>query len=216
MTGGERTGGATGDERTGGATGAGGETRAPVGEAARLVRGFRPETDLERAVAQDPELLEGLAWGKPRRAHPEGAVGNHVADLLARIDEDGETGERRAQLRFVALVHDAFKSRVREWLPHSGWNHHANRARRFAERYTDDDRLLETIEQHDRPYNLWKKMRRRGRLDERAFQTMLDRIPDHELFMRFVEIDGSSEAKNPEPIAWFREQVERRGLVGER
>ena len=33
------------------------------------------------------------------------------------------------------------------------------RARRFAERYTDDERLLATIELHDRPYNLWRKAR---------------------------------------------------------
>ena len=39
------------------------------------------------------------------------------------------------------------------------------RARRLAEGYTDDERLLATIEQHDRPYAIWRKMRRKGRLD---------------------------------------------------
>ena len=36
-------------------------------------------------------LQEGLAWGKPRRGHPEGTVGAHVADLLEAIDRWGET-----------------------------------------------------------------------------------------------------------------------------
>jgi hypothetical protein len=187
---------------------------AAAGEASRLVEGFTPETDLERAVTSDPELLAGLAWGEPREAHPEGAVGNHVADLLATIERDGETGERREQLRFVALVHDAFKYRVRNWLPRQGRNHHASRARRFAERYTDDERLLATIELHDRPYHLWKAMKKRGQLDADAFDDMLERIPDHDLFQRFIEVDGASEAKNPEPIRWLRGELEQRELLG--
>jgi hypothetical protein len=180
---------------------------------AELVPGFRPEDDLERAVTQDPELLAGLAWGKPRKSHPEGAVGMHVGDLLSEIDSSGEAGERRRLLRFVALVHDSFKYRVVDWLPRSGRNHHAMRARRFAEGFTDDERLLATIELHDRPYALWKKMQKRGRLDERAFEDMLERIPDHALFLRFIEVDGASEAKDQEPIRWFRGELERRGLI---
>jgi hypothetical protein len=54
-------------------------------------------------------LLRGLAWGRPRRGHPEGSVGAHVADLLATIERWGEAGERRAELRFIALVHDSLK-----------------------------------------------------------------------------------------------------------
>jgi hypothetical protein len=176
------------------------------------VPGFRPETDLERAVASDPALREGLAWGKPRRGHPEGSIGAHVADLLETIERWGETGERREELRFLALVHDAQKNRVQNWRPKTGENHHATRARRFAERYTDDERLLATIEQHDRPYNLWRKMRRRGRPDDHAFDEMLDRIPDVDLFLRFVELDGSTEGKNHEPLRWLKAELAQRGL----
>ena len=182
--------------------------------AADVIPGYAPEGELEQAVEHDPDLVEGLAWGKPRKSHPEGRIGNHVADLLGCIDEAGEAGERRAELRFIALVHDSFKGDVKPWLPRSGENHHAARARRFAERYTDDERLLATIELHDRPYALWRKMRRKGRLDERAFDKMLGRIPDHELFLRFIEIDGDSEAKDPGPIQWFRGQMRERELVG--
>lgn len=186
---------------------------APAGEIARLIPGFAPETEREAALAADPELLAGLAWGEPREAHPEGAVGVHVADLLEQIERDGDSGERRELLRFIALVHDAFKYRVRNWLPRQGRNHHASRARRFAERYTDDERLLATIEFHDRPYHLWKGMQKSGRLKSAAFEEMLDRIPDHELFQRFIEVDGASEAKKPEPIRWLRGELERRGLI---
>src|SRR3954449_3336065 len=137
-----------------------------------LIPGFEPENDLERRLAEDPALLEGLAWGKPRRAHPEGTIGAHVADLLARLDAEGVTGEERELLRVLVLVHDSFKNKVQEWRPRTGENHHAMRARRFAERYTDDEHILNTIELHDRPYGIWRKMQRTNTLDRRALQQM--------------------------------------------
>ena len=42
---------------------------------------------------------------------------------------------------------------------------------------------------------------------------MLARIPDPELFLRFVELDGSTEGKDPEPVRWLREELEKRGPV---
>jgi hypothetical protein len=109
-------------------------------------------------------------------------------------------------------VHDSLKYQVQHWRPKTGENHHAMRARRFAELYVDDERLLATIEQHDRPYNLWRKVRRRGRTDEHGFDEMIDRIPDLDLFLRFVELDGSTEGKTQEPIRWLKEELGRRGV----
>lgn len=182
-------------------------------DAADLIAGFEPETDVERRLAGDPELLRGLAWGEPRAGHPEGAVGTHVSHLLGTLDAAGETGERRHLLRFITLVHDAFKSQVRDRLPKVGENHHAMRARRFAERFTDDERVLATVELHDRPYALWRKLQRKGKLDERGFRRMMERIPDPSLFLRFIELDGSTEGKRPEPIEWFRSELVDRGYV---
>lgn len=172
-----------------------------------LIPGFEPENELERRVTQDPELLEGLAWGTPRKAHPEGSIGAHVADLLERLDTEDVRGEERARLRFITLVHDSFKNQVQEWRPRTGENHHAMRARRFAERYTDDEVMLTTIELHDRPYGIWRKMKRTHRLDRNRLDEMLERLDDPDLFLRFVELDGSTEGKNPEPVRWFREQL---------
>jgi hypothetical protein len=183
---------------------------------ADLVPGFRPETELERRVWRDPVLLTGLAWGKPRRSHPEGSVAAHVADLLEAIERWGETGRRRSELRFIALVHDSLKYRVANWRPKVGENHHAMRARRYAEHYTDDERLLATIEMHDRPYNLWRRPPRAS-FDERRLMRMVERIPDLDLFLRFLELDGSTEGKDPEPIRAFEDELaERRLLAGPR
>jgi hypothetical protein len=50
-----------------------------------LVSRFVAESDLERELAADADLLRGLAWGRGRFGHPEGRVGLHVASILARI-----------------------------------------------------------------------------------------------------------------------------------
>jgi hypothetical protein len=182
---------------------------APSTDIGALVPGFEPESELEEVLSRDPVLIAGLSWGKPRRGHPEGSVGAHVADLLETIDRWGEHGERRADLRFVALVHDALKYRVSNWRPRTGENHHAARARRFAERYTDDERLLATIELHDRPYSLWRRLRRGRKVDDAELEQMVQRIPDLDLFVRFVELDGSTEGKSPEPLKWLKNQLAR-------
>ena len=183
-------------------------------DARELIPGFKPETDLERRVTAEPELLEGLAWGEPRAGHPEGAVGTHVAHLLSALDRSDLDAEQRELLRFMALVHDSFKYEVRERLPRVGENHHAMRARRFAERFTDDERVLSAIQFHDRPYALWRKMKRRGKLDERGFARMMRCVEDPDLFLRFIELDGSTEGKRREPIEWFRQELIDRGLIG--
>jgi hypothetical protein len=58
-------------------------------------------------------------------------------------------------------------------------------------------------------------MRRRGRLDEQALDEMIGRIPDVGLFLRFVELDGSTEGKNPEPLGWLKSELAGRGLLEE-
>lgn len=175
--------------------------------------GFVPENEIERALAEDPILRAGWAWGRPREGHPEGAVGVHVGHQLADIDAWGETGSRRSELRFLALVHDALKHEVRDGLPKTGENDHAMRARRHGQRYTSDERLLSTLELHDRPYALWRRLRRKGELDERGFARMLERLADPPLFLRFVELDGSTEGKDREPVRWLTEELRGRGVV---
>jgi hypothetical protein len=190
----------------------------PDRSAAGLIEGFEPENALEAAVTADPVLLRGLSWGEPRRGHPEGSVGRHVADLLAQIERWGERAPRRADLRFIALLHDSLKYQERDWLPHVGINHHATRARRLAERYSDDERLLSVIQLHDRPYHLWRRMRHLparpgGPIVDFAFRRMLAQIPDVGLFARFVALDASTEGKDPEPQRWFAAELSRRGQV---
>jgi hypothetical protein len=110
----------------------------------------------------------------------------------------------------LALVHDAFKGAVD---PATGWsrdNDHAVLARRFAERFTSDERLLMTLELHDEPYWVW-----RTQGDDAAFDAALERIPDLALFVRFVELDASTEGKDVSFLWWYRRELARRGAMPE-
>ena len=181
-------------------------TRAADGDGMtveQLVPGFAPETALERELTADPMLLRGLVWGRPRPGHPEGTVGHHVRDILSAISEP--SGRRRAELRFLALVHDAFKYRVRPDAGYAPGNDHAVLARRFAERYTRDPRLLETLELHDAAYYIWRTRTNDGCV---TLHALLARVPDLDLFLRFVELDNSTEGKDPRPLAWLRAAVD--------
>jgi hypothetical protein len=166
-----------------------------------LVPGFAAESELERAVTRDPALLEGLAWGRKRFGHPEGRVGSHVAAILACI---GDYPTLRADLRFMALVHDSFKYAVRSGEPWSRDNDHAMLARRFAERYVEDDRVLVAIELHDELFWIWNN----GGED---IGPVLDRVPDCELYLRFVELDAITEGKDPSLLWWVRHAIAERG-----
>jgi hypothetical protein len=178
-----------------------------VGE---LLPALAAENDVEQRLVADPRLLAGLAWGQPREGHPEGRVANHVADLLATIDAWGETGRRREELRFIALVHDGSKFAVSWWRPKAGENHHAMRARRYAEGWTADERVLATIELHDMPYAIWRWRAGGEWRKRRALDRLAEALPDKDLFLRFVELDGSTEGKKPEPIEWIRRELGRR------
>lgn len=164
------------------------------------------ETELERHLLADPELRAGLAWGAPRFGHPEGTVRTHVAAMLAAIDP---ADPLRADLRVLALIHDSFKRATRPSEPWSPDNDHAVLARRFAERYVRDRRLLATIELHDEPYWLWRNAPDR----DGALEQLVDGLPDLPLFARFVELDASTEGKDQTFLWWFRRRLAKLGRL---
>jgi hypothetical protein len=169
---------------------------------------IRPETPLERTLLTDPDLLTGLAWGKPRPGHPEGEVLSHVREVLDNVDKvSPEKGEVRSKLRFIAIVHDSLKYQVDRSRPRFGENHHAMKARRVAERYTEDKDILDIIELHDEAYNAWQTSVRRGRPDvgrRRAIQ-LIERLGDNiDLFLLFYLCDHT-EGKNDDDMKWFKE-----------
>jgi hypothetical protein len=120
--------------------------------------------------------------------------------MLAAIHSDDPL---RRDLRLLALVHDSFKAEVRPHEPWSRDNDHAMLARRFAEQYTTNERLLTTLQLHDEPYWTW----RTADAPETALRPLLKRLPDPELFARFVELDAANESKDLTFLWWFRREL---------
>ena len=179
---------------------------APGHQASHMAATLSPTTELERRMLETPELQAGLAWGSPRWGHPEGSVRAHVAALLALIGDDDPL---RDDLRVLALTHDAFKAAVRPGERWSRDNDHAVLARRFAERFIDDERVLAALELHDEPYWIW----RNAGAPKDGLVPLLDRVPDVELFARFVELDASTEGKDLSFLWWFRRELAVAGLL---
>ena len=142
-----------------------------AGHPVHVAVSITPETALECRLLADPRLQAGLDWGTPRFGHPEGRVRAHVAAMLAAIPSDDPL---RNDLRFLALLHDSFKSEVQPDQPWSAENDHAMLARRFAARYTTDEQLLTTLQLHDEPYWIWQN----SQTPEKALRPLLKQLPD--------------------------------------
>ncbi|GHO43492.1 HD domain-containing protein [Ktedonospora formicarum] len=179
---------------------------------------FTLETALEHKIAEDPEWLAGVAWGKPRTGHLEGPVKFHIADVLENIEyqRPAPTAEEREALRLIALIHDAFKYRVDESRPKIGSNHHAFIARKFAERYIHDPVLLNIIELHDEAYNSWRLGARKDRWHhaEERMSALLSKLGDAlPLYARFFLADSYTESKSQDPVAWFKTYLQERNYT---
>jgi hypothetical protein len=161
-----------------------------------LIPGFEAESELERRIPADPALLRGLAWEVNHPGHPESRVGLHVASILDRITA---VGRRRAELRFIAIVHDSFKHQVDPIAGYSPDNDHAVLAARFAARYIATRRIIEAIELHDEAYWIWHH-------GGPGVAALLARVADPSLLVDFIQLDASTEGKDPNFLWWLRKQ----------
>jgi hypothetical protein len=171
---------------------------------------FELETDVERAIAADPEWQRGMEWGSPRRGHPEGAVKHHTADVLANVDGEATSDEERRRLRLAALVHDAFKYQAPEGSAAVGSErHHGSFAARFLERFVDDDELVEVVRWHDEGFAAWTAhMHGRKQRAEERVRALVRRLgPALPLFQRFFRADNATEGKTPKAVEWFESVV---------
>jgi hypothetical protein len=168
---------------------------------------FELETDVERAIAADPEWREGVEWGVARRGHPEGAVKHHVADVLRNVDREATSPDERRRLRLAALAHDSFKYRAPEGSARVGSDgHHGSVAARFLERFVDDPELVEVVRWHDEAFAAWLGLVKRGdrRRAEQRGRALIERLgPALPLFLRFFRADNATEGKSPQAVEWF-------------
>src|SRR6478736_9242751 len=111
------------------------------------------------------------AW--PGAGHDRGipkAASPIMSRMLAAIASNDPL---RGDLRFIALLHDAFKAEIRPDEPWSPATDHAVLARDFAKHYADE-LLLTVLELHDEAYWIW----RTGGTAEHALFRLFERLPD--------------------------------------
>jgi hypothetical protein len=174
---------------------------------------FESENELEASICADPTWRDGAEWGEPRPGHPEGAVKHHIAEVLSNVDRYSTDPEQRRRLRLIALTHDTFKHLVDMQRDRTGENHHGMIARRFTERFVDDDAaLLDAIELHDEAYNAYSKGARDGRWDkaEERAQRLVDRLGSEvPTYLAFFRCDNETGSKSQDSVAWFADFVSR-------
>lgn len=172
---------------------------------------IKPETELERQIISDPDFIKGAYWGKIRNGHPEGLVIYHIRDILANIDNLNDITENdRKKLRLIAIIHDTFKYQVNQKLPKSGENHHGRIAARFANKYIDDQSILNIISWHDDAYNAWSVGNRHNNWDKAENRALtliesLENLNCVELYLAFYQCDNSTGNKTGDDFYWFEE-----------
>ena len=177
---------------------------------------IRPETALESHILRQPEVVEGMAWGRPRFGHPEGEVYRHVAEVLTNVDKLERLGSiERVDLRLVTLLHDTFKFAEDKREPRDWSKHHGILARRFAEQYVKKPRVLELIEWHDEAYYCWRLDALYGKpsLSRQRLDALLHRFGDDmPFYYRFFVCDTRTGDKNQAPVKWVCEEAEMQGV----
>jgi hypothetical protein len=171
---------------------------------------IKPETPLEEKIISDPEFMEGMLYGKPRRGHPEGKVIFHIEEVLKNVDKYC-TPENREKLRLIAILHDAFKYKVNHEKAKMGENHHAMIARRFSEKHLNDLEILEIIELHDEAYNAWSTGKKGNWFNaleraERLIERLQTSVP---LYLAFYRCDNETGNKGQDNYLWFVNIVQR-------
>lgn len=169
-------------------------------------------SDLEVAIMEDTAWQEGLFFGKPRYGHPEGKIIKHIYEVLNNVERlrPRISAQEYQDLRLITLIHDTFKHKVDESKPRVGENHHAYIARKFAENYIEEKRILDIIELHDEAYHAWRTShcQQNQPKGEERLQKLLHRLGNNlELFYKFFVCDTQTGDKNQDSLRWFEEKT---------
>ena len=169
---------------------------------------------LESKLLEQLEFKIGLNWGVPRFGHPEGKVGFHIAEVLKNIEQLGINGTTRQRLRITALSHDTFKYKESETIAQGKRINHGLLARRFMEKFIDDEITLDLIELHDEIYYAWRHEALQGspKTAEQRLADLIERVGEnltlHYLFFRCDTMTGD---KIQAPRFWFEQKVKEVG-----
>jgi hypothetical protein len=167
---------------------------------------LHPENDLEFELLNQPKFIKGLEWGVPRFGHPEGKVLLHVKEVLENIDQLQLAEKDRSQLRIISFAHDTFKYLEEKGNPRDWSKHHGAIARRFMEKFIDEEDTLDIIELHDEAYHVWCLQHYHKQPDAalRRLDDLMERIDGKiQVYYNFFKVDTRTGDKNQAPLEWF-------------
>jgi hypothetical protein len=156
------------------------------------------------AVQADPRYLSNLDLGKPRRGHPEATARAHIAELESNLKALALPAQSQEHSKLLLLihVHDSFKPESEPGVAITHPNSHASLARAFLAQHCCDPDLLEMVQYHDEPFALYRQALHKGEAHPERLQSLLGRIRDWPLFLKFLLIDGYTAGKSVEPLEW--------------
>ena len=174
----------------------------------------QPISSLETELLKQHEFQLGYNWGVPRFGHPEGKVGFHVKEVLDNIGLIEMDNQSLQQLRIAAIAHDTFKYQEAETKLKGKKINHGLLARRFMEKFIDDETTLDLIELHDEIYYSWRHeaLQHNIALSEKRLGKLLDRIGSHlKLHYLFFRCDTMTGDKIQSPRFWFENKIREMG-----
>ncbi len=157
------------------------------------------------AILNNPRYLKSLDWGESRPGHPEGTIRAHVKELEGNLESlRSRLSETDFwKLKLLVHTHDTFKGEALAGVRISDPRSHASLAREFLAGFCEDTDLLAMVQNHDEPFALWRQFTTKGKVNQERFARLLRSIQNWSLFLAFNIIDGCTEGKSREPLAWF-------------
>ncbi|MEO1257902.1 MAG: hypothetical protein AAFZ15_03865 [Bacteroidota bacterium] len=175
---------------------------------------IQPISSLETELLKQPEFQLGYNWGVPRFGHPEGKVGFHVKEVLENIELIETDDQSFQRLRIAAIAHDTFKYQEAESKTTGKKVNHGLLARRFMEKFIDDETTLDLIELHDEIYYSWRyeALQNDRATSEKRLGKLLDRIGSHlKLHYLFFRCDTMTGDKIQSPRLWIENKIRESG-----
>ncbi len=164
-----------------------------------------------QSIQEDETYKLGVEWGRPRRGHPEGRIGDHIAELennLSRISaQKNLTDEQVGKLRILIHVHDTLKCHATPKVPIEHPQSHASLAAEYLKNFIDDEDLIAMAQYHDEGYALYRQATSKGSYNKDRLKKVLATIKDLRLFLIFNIIDNGSGSKTPEPVIWLLQEI---------
>ena len=177
---------------------------------------INPISSLEAKLMDQEEFKIGFNWGVPRFGHPEGKVGFHVKEVLDNIRLLATDELTLQRLRITAFAHDAFKYKEAETILNGKRINHGLLARRFMEKFIDDENTLDLIELHDEIYYAWRHDALQGNVEQALIrlQRLKERIKGNlRLHYFFFRCDTMTGDKVQAPRYWFEKKI--KAMVGQ-